>query len=362
MVSACGSSIPGDSVAVVAGNPITKQTLAHWEYVAAEGEAQSDPGSPVIIPDPPTFAKCIAALKKIAPSTISVSELKTACSSQYAQTMEYLIRADWLQGQAAAEKIKVTPAEVEKTFTTAKNQEFKTAAAFQAFLTETGQTPADILYRFRISLLSTKLATPAAIKAYYKAHAASYSTPERRNIRIILTKTASQALAAKAAIASHHSWQSTAKRYSIDTATRNTGGLLTDVVNGEEPSALNAAVFAAPHLTLLGPIKSPFGYYVAEVTDIVPAATKSLAAETASIKSTLASDALSSPPWSSRWKKKTTCRTGFAIPDCSGYTAPKTSTTATSSTTSTTTTPTTTTTTPTTTTTTPTTTTPKKKK
>ena len=177
MVSACGSSIPGDSVAVVAGNPITKQTLAHWEYVAAEGEAQSDPGSPVIIPDPPTFAKCIAALKKIAPSTISVSELKTACSSQYAQTMEYLIRADWLQGQAAAEKIKVTPAEVEKTFTTAKNQEFKTAAAFQAFLTETGQTPADILYRFRISLLSTKLATPAAIKAYYKAHAASYSTP-----------------------------------------------------------------------------------------------------------------------------------------------------------------------------------------
>jgi hypothetical protein len=109
-------------------------------------------------------------------------------------------------------------------------------------------------------------------------------------------------------------------------------------------------VFAAPHLTLLGPIKSPFGYYVAEVTDIVPAATKSLAAETASIKSTLASDALSSPPWSSRWKKKTTCRTGFAIPDCSGYTAPKTSTTATSTTT------------PTTTTTTPTTTTPKKKK
>ncbi|HEY5317878.1 MAG TPA: peptidylprolyl isomerase, partial [Solirubrobacteraceae bacterium] len=200
---------------------------------------------------------------------------------------------------------------------------------YKAFLSETGQTTNDILYRFRISLLATKLATPAAVDAYYKAHMSTYSTPERRNVRIILTKSLSRAAAAKAALVSHHTWKATAKQYSTDTATKNTGGLLKDVTNGEEPSALNAAIFAAPHLKLLGPIKTPFGYYVAEVTDILPATTESLAKATPTIKSTLAQAALSAPPWEKKWKAKTTCRSGFQTPDCKNYVAPKTTSTTT---------------------------------
>ena len=322
-VSGCGSSIPGDAVAVVAGNPITQQALAHWGYVAAVGESEQSPGSPVIVPDPPNYTNCIASLKKIAPASYPAAELKTDCEAQFAQTLEYLIRADWVQGQAAAEGIKATPAEVQKQFDTAKQKEFKTPALFQEFLTETGQTQADILYRFRISVLSTKLASPAAIKAYYEKNIASYSTAKRLNVRIILTKTLSQALAAKAAIASHRTWLATAKQYSIDGATKDNGGLQVDVTNGEDPAALNAVIFSAPHLKLLGPIKSPFGYYVAEVTDIIPATTTSLQKATPTIKSTLANDALSSPPWEKTWKAKTTCRAGFEMADCSNYTAPK---------------------------------------
>ncbi|HEY5317667.1 MAG TPA: hypothetical protein VIJ20_06785, partial [Solirubrobacteraceae bacterium] len=126
VVSGCGSAVPGNSVAVVAGNPITQQTLEHWGYVAAVGESQSSPGSPVIVPDPPNYTKCMASLKKIAPATIPASELKAACVQQFEQTMEYLVRSYWVQGQAAAEKVKVTPAAVEAKFDTAKNQEFKT--------------------------------------------------------------------------------------------------------------------------------------------------------------------------------------------------------------------------------------------
>jgi foldase protein PrsA len=350
-VSACGSAIPGNSVAVVAGNPITTQALDHWGYVAAVGEAESSPGSPVIVPDPPNYTKCMASLKKIAPATIPKSELLTACQGQFAQTMEYLVRSYWVQGQAAAEKLSVTPADVEAKFTTAKNQEFKTAAEFTSFLKETGQTQSDILYRFRISLLAAKLATPAAVKAYYQSHLASYSSAERRNVRIILTKSLSQASAAKAALQSGQTWKATAKQYSVDTATKNTGGLLTNVTNGEEPTALNAAIFSAPHLKLLGPLKTPFGYYVYEVTDIFAATTQSLAKETSTIKSTLTQDALSAPPWETKWKPKTTCRSGYMIPDCSNYVAPKTTSTTTPTPTSTTTAPTVTSTPPTTTTT-----------
>lgn len=328
-VSACGSAVPGDSVAVVGGNPITKQALAHWAYIAAVGQSQQNPGSPVIVPDPPNYTKCLASIKKIAPASIPAAELKSACVSQFAQTMEYLIRADWIQGQAAALGIKATTAEVQAKFNAAKNQQFKTAASFQQFLTQTGQTLNDILYRFRITVLAQKLASPAAIKAYYDSHIATYSTPERRTVRVILTKTLAQANAAKAALEHHQSWVVVAKKYSTDTATKKNGGLITGVVNGEEPSALNAVIFTAPSQKLVGPVKTPFGYYVAEVITIVPASRESLAAATATIKSMLASNALANPTWLKHWKAKTTCRDGFQIPDCSNYTAPKTATTTT---------------------------------
>ncbi|HWF75019.1 MAG TPA: peptidylprolyl isomerase [Solirubrobacteraceae bacterium] len=329
VVSACGSAIPGNSVAVVAGNPITARALAHWGYVAAVGQSQASPGSPIIVPDPPKYTKCIASLRKIAPATIPASELKTACVSQFTQTLEYLVRSAWVQGQAASEGIKVSNASVMAKFNAAKNGQFKTQAQFQQFLTATGQTLNDILYRFRVSELATKLATPAAVAAYYKAHAASYSTPERRNVRIILAKTQARANAALAALRSGKSWAVTAKKYSVDTATKNTGGLLTGVVNGQEPAALNSAIFAASTGKLLGPLKSPFGYYVAEVTSVSPATTEALAKATPTIKSTLAQAALSAPPWEKKWKAKTTCRTGFEVVDCSGYVAPKTTSTTT---------------------------------
>jgi hypothetical protein len=351
-VSGCGSAVPGDAVAVVGGNPIPTRSLAHWSYLTAVGQSQASPGSPVIVPDPPNYTKCIASLKKIAPASITQAQIKNACVQQFAQTMTYLVRSDWLQGQAAADGIKVTPAQIQAKFATAKAQSpYKTEAQFQAFLKATGQTVNDILYRIRINLLATKIATPAAVAAYYKQHLSAYSSPERRNVRIILTKTPSKALAAKAALASHHSWQATAKKYSIDAATKNSGGVLINVVNGQEPAALNTAIFAAPHLKLIGPIKSPFGYYVAEVTNIVPASTLSLQKETSLIQATLAQSALSAPPWAKKWKAKTMCRSGFEIPDCSNYKAPKTPTITTPQTTTPT--PTTTVPTPTTTTTTP---------
>src|ERR1700693_1630354 len=58
-VSACGSGMPGNSVAVVAGNPITTQAFNHWMFVAAKEQAAQSPGQPVIVPnDPPNFTKC----------------------------------------------------------------------------------------------------------------------------------------------------------------------------------------------------------------------------------------------------------------------------------------------------------------
>ena len=45
-IAGCGSGVPGDSVADVAGNPISTQAFNHWMYVAAKSQAAQSPASP----------------------------------------------------------------------------------------------------------------------------------------------------------------------------------------------------------------------------------------------------------------------------------------------------------------------------
>ena len=57
-VAGCGSSVPGNSVATVAGNPITLQAYNHWMYIAAKERgaqaAQQGSTEPVIVSNDPT--------------------------------------------------------------------------------------------------------------------------------------------------------------------------------------------------------------------------------------------------------------------------------------------------------------------
>jgi foldase protein PrsA len=230
---------------------------------------------------------------------------------------------------------------VAKALDQAKKQEFQTDAEFESFLTSSGQTLADITYRVRINQIFTKLTarhptavTPAAIAAYYNSHIAQFGTPGSRDMRIVLTKTQAQAEAAKSALQGGQSWDVVAKTYSTDPTTKNDGGLLTDVTAGQQDAALSKAAFAAPVNELLGPIHGEFGYYVFEVTKITPSTQKSLAQSSALIKQTLASQLQTNAQTAvtdhaeKDWKSQTKCRAEYAMADCAGYVAPKTSTTA----------------------------------
>ena len=346
-VAACGSGIPGNAVVDVAGNPITTQAFDHWMYVAAKSQASSSPGSPVIVPtDPPQFAGCVAQVKHQIPSLAKTptKQLRADCKQLFTSlsstVMDYLIKGYWYQAEAARDHVKVTNAQVQAAFTTAKNQQFTNPSQFQTFLTQTGQTLADILFRFRINTIVQKLiakrtatVTAADIQSYYGAHTSQFGTPQTRDIRIVLTKTAAQANAAKHALQSGQSWNKVAKRYSIDPTSRNTGGLLTGVTKGQQDAALDTAAFSAAANQLLGPVKGQFGYYVFEVTKITQATQQSLVQATALIRQTLqgqrqttAQNALNKLT-SQHWRSKTRCRSGYAMADCSGFKAPKTATT-----------------------------------
>jgi foldase protein PrsA len=349
-VAGCGSSIPGNSVADVAGNPISTQAFNHWMYVAAKSQAaQSGTGTPVIVPnDPPNFNNCIAQVRKQIPSLAKTATktIRTDCQQLFtslsSQVMDFLIKAYWYQADAAKLHLSVTSAEVQKDFTTAKTQEFPTASGFNSFLSETGQTLDDIIYRFKINAIVAKLVarhntkvTQAQIQAYYNAHSSQFGTQEKRNIRIVLTQTQSEANAAKAALSSGQSWDVVAKKYSTDPTTKDIGGQLTGVTEGQEDQALDTAAFAAPLNKLLGPVKGQFGYYVFEVTKITPATHQTLAQVTSQIKSQLTStaqtDAQNAVDAQAKkdWQSQTKCRAQYAMSDCAGYKAPKTATTST---------------------------------
>ena len=343
-VSACGSGIPGDSVADVAGNPISTRAFDHWMFIAAKGQAAQSPGQPVIVPnDPPNFDKCVAqaraeipALKKTATKQLR-ADCKQLFTSLSSQVMDFLIKIYWYQADAHKLGIKVTDKQVQTALAAARKGQLSTPAAFQQFLTSSGQTLNDVLYRVRAQEVYTKLlakhsttVTPAMISSYYSSHQSQFGSPQTRNLRIVLTKTPAQAAAAKAALQHGKSWTAVAKKYSVDPTTKNTGGVLTNVTAGQQDAALSSAAFAAPVNKLLGPVKGQFGYYLIEVTKITPAVTKSLAASSALIKQTLTTQLQTAAQTAvtkhakKDWGAQTKCRPLYMVADCNGYKAPKT--------------------------------------
>src|SRR5206468_4520439 len=126
------------------------------------------------------------------------------------------------------------------------------------------------------------------ITDYYNKNKTRFAQPERRDLRIVLTKTAAKAKVAEQALKSGQSWKSVAKKYSIDQASKNQGGKLLAVAKGQQEKALDDAVFGAPKNKLEGPIKTQFGYYLFKVSKVTQASQQTLAQASATIKQLLA--------------------------------------------------------------------------
>jgi foldase protein PrsA len=353
-LSACGGSggVPSNAVVAVDGTPITKTAFNHWLTVAAVSG-----GGPLakhaVAPEPPAYSACIAHLQEVAKTektTATTATLKKNCETQYKalsqEVLGFLISSQWVIGEANSLGVKLSDKEVKKQFETIKAQQFPKAAEFEKFLTTSGQSVSDLLLRVKLNLLSTKIqskilkqkskVTQSQISKYYNENQSRYTVQEKRNVLIIRTKTEAGAKSAKKEVESGKSFASVAKRVSIDPISKAAGGQLKEVTKGQQEAELDAAIFAAPAKKLTGPVKTPFGYYVLEVTSITPGSHQTLAQAQASIKAQLSATQQQSTlakfvkEFKAKWKAKTDCRTGFVAADCKQYKAPKTGTTSTS--------------------------------
>ncbi|HWE34799.1 MAG TPA: peptidyl-prolyl cis-trans isomerase [Solirubrobacteraceae bacterium] len=344
-LSACGASggVPGNSVAAMASNPITTAAFNHWMFVAAKGQASQQPGSPVIVPnDPPNFTGCIAQVRKAIPSyaKTSAATLKGLCAQDFqslsSQVMDFLIRAYWYEAEANKLGIKISQKTFSQQYAAAKQQSFPTPAQFNSFLSSTGQTVQDLEFKVRVNTIFkrlvsryTKPVTAAEIQAYYNAHQTQFGTPESASLNFVRTSSAANAAAAKAALASGQSWKVVAKKYSLDTATKNSAGVLSGVTNGQEEAAFNTAIFRAPANKVVGPVKGQFGFYVFEVTKIVKGSQQTLAQAQGAVKNGLtqqrqqAAQTKVDAAAKASWFKKTVCRSAYWMSDCGGTKKPK---------------------------------------
>jgi foldase protein PrsA len=348
-IAACGG-IPGDAVVQVGGTPITKTAFEHWMKVASASSASGTTEKPTV-PEPPNYSACISHLAATAPkpakgqSAPTTKQLKSECEQQYkslqSEVLGFLISSQWVIGEASSLGVKLSDAEVKKEFTKIKSTQFPKAAEFEKFLASSGQSVSDLLLRVKLNLLSQKIqkqivkkkstVTQAQIAKYYEENKSKYGTPEKRNVRIVLTKTEAAAQSAKKEIESGKSFASVASKVSIDPTSKANGGLLKEVVKGEEEKALDTAIFSASKNKLGGPVKTPFGYYVYEVVSVTAGTQEPLSKVQSTIKQQLIAtgeqSALSKfvKEFKKTWMNKTECRSGYMVADCKGYKAPKTS-------------------------------------
>jgi foldase protein PrsA len=354
-LSACGGGIPGNAVVKVGGTSITKTTFDHWMDVASASTSTTSASKP-IVPEPPNYSACIAHLAATAAKPAkgqkapTTGQLKSECAQQYKslqqQVLGFLISSQWVIGEAESLGVKVTDAEVKKTFLKEKVAQFPKPAEFEKFLATSGQTVSDLLLNIKaVHLLPQKIeakvvkdqgkVTSAEIEKYYSENKSKFGTPEKRSVEIILTKTEAAAKSAKKQVESGKSFASVAKSVSIDPTSKANGGLLPEVTKGEEEKALDAAIFSTGKGILSGPVKTPFGYYIFEVKGITAGHQQAFTQVKSSIKQQLIATkqqkALTTfvKAFKKKWTAKTECRSGYVMADCKSYKAPKGSSTAT---------------------------------
>jgi foldase protein PrsA len=347
-VSGCGGdSVPSDSVATVGEEEITKAEFNHWLTAAAKQQAQSTGAKPedVVVPDPPSYEECAAAkAKQEVPKGVpkpQPADLEAQCKQEYEglrdQTMQFLISSEWLIQEAEERDITASEKEVQDSFEQQKQQSFPKEKDYRKFLETSGQTEDDLLYRVRLSVLTNKLqqaiikdegkVTDQQIEEYYNENKERFAQPETRDLLVVLNPKKAEAEAARAALEDGDSWESVAKEYSTDDASKAQGGKLPNVTKGQQEAEFDKAIFEAEKGEIVGPVKTQFGYYVFEVQKVTPAKQQSLAEVEETIKNLLTSqnqqEALNDfvEEFQESYREETECAEGYVIEQCEN--APK---------------------------------------
>ena len=249
------------------------------------------------------------------------------------QVLQLLISFKWIQGEAEAMKVSVKDAEVKKSFADQKKQSLPEGRRLQEVPVDLGQTEQDILQRVKLDLLSNKIrdkvvkgkdtVSDAAIADFYNKNKARFAQPEKRDLRVVLTKDKDTAQKAYDALKGGASWTKVAKQYSIDDTSKNSGGKLPAQAKGTLDKELDDAVFSAQEERARGPDQDPVrllrlhGHRRSRrrASRRSPRPRTRSSRRSPSQNQQKALDAFVKD-FTTRWKAKTECSDGYKTSDC----------------------------------------------
>ncbi len=126
------------------------------------------------------------------------------------------------------------------------------------------------------SLAKTISVTPDELHSYYESHKASFVTPERRSLQVLVLHDPAKA----AALA--RQWRGGADWTAVQAAAKAAGGTAVELADTTEAAvpepALAKAAFAADQGAVTGPVETGLGTDLLKVTKITPGASRDFAA------------------------------------------------------------------------------------
>jgi foldase protein PrsA len=345
VLSGCGNDVPTGAVAKVGDSTITQDEFDKWMAIAVKGQSQSGGGGSAAVPKPPDYEACVTAKKKTpvpkGQKKPSDEQLKKQCKSEYdtlkREVMQFLIQGEWVQQEAEKRGVKIKNAELQKALEDQKKQVFPNDKQYQQFLKTSGMTEKDVLFRVKLNELQQRLTQKVTedakkvsdddIQAYYAKNKKRFAQPERRDLRVVLTKTQAKAQQAKKELQSGQPFKKVVKKYSIDEASKSQAGLLPAVSEGQQEKAFDTAIFAAPKNKIEGPVKTQFGWYVFEVEKVTKASQQTLEESKDTIKNLLRSQRQQKAldgfvkQFREDYKDQTNCADDYRVVECKN--APK---------------------------------------
>jgi len=269
------------------------------------------------------------------------------------QTMQRLLLAIWVRGESDDLGITTDQTEIDEELATIKEQSFESEQDFQKFLKRSNFTDEDIQDQVELTVLRDKLEADvvpsepqfsrdelfeiyevddAAIEDFYESNPESFAIEESRDVRVILNSSEAKVEQAKTELEaddSDTSWQEVAAKYSQDQASKDRGGLLEGLAEGQNDPALTEQAFAAAEGELVGPFESDRGFYLIQVVGSTEAGSQPIEEASEAIRQQLLAgeQQQTSTNFESdfidKWTSRTSCAPEAAVSLCRDFEEPE---------------------------------------
>jgi foldase protein PrsA len=247
-----------------------------------------------------------------------------------------LLDQAWLTGEAADLGVAATDREIDNEFQTIRSDQFPNEAAFQNFLKESNFTEDEVLDRVRLQVLSRKIEEKITngvngvpedqLEEFYESSKENFTTPETRDIRLIVTDNQADADKVEAALdtsAENEDYAKLAKQFSTNGSSSQGGK--TVATQGAFPDPVGAEVMSAEEGAVLGPIEADGDFYFFKVDKVNPEETQTLDDVRQQIRQqllpTLQQQAMSDfvSNYNAKWTSRTFCADDYTVARCSNF-------------------------------------------